>query len=395
MDKHVIVLGKNPLTSLSAIRPLGKAGYTVDLLYITNYPERSETAAASRYVRRTDVVPKEKEKVLEKLLQIGRENSRKTPLFPTDDFTASLLGEYREQLEPWFVFPYVIGGNVSESMDKAFQLKMAAAAGMKTAKSWIIDLKDAPVVVPGDMVYPCFVKPLASVDGSKQEMAICRESTELEKHLQMLRNAMSQRSVMVQEYLTVDHEYTMGGVCRDQEIYLPAVIRKTRIARKARGVTLSGTLVDCSCLAETMEAIFRFLKSMRFVGMFDLELMVTDKGIYFGELNMRPGGPNYIYFLCGVNLPQLAVQALQGTPWEEPLPLPVLGKRFYNNRVLWEDYINLYLPTEDLIRCLRESDYSLLTDPEDPAPGKIFRHQRTYPSIRGKIKRELMGKRNR
>ena len=38
---------------------------------------------------------------------------------------------------------------------------------------------------------------------------------------------LKERSVLVQEFLNIQEEYTIGGVCNDQDVYIPAIIKKS------------------------------------------------------------------------------------------------------------------------------------------------------------------------
>ena len=83
-------------------------------------------------------------------------------------------------------------------------------------KEWSVSLRGDRVVIPEDMVYPCFCKPMESITGYKHEMAKCEDEAELRSHLNRLRRIFADRSVLVQEFLEIDNEIDIGGVCLDQ-----------------------------------------------------------------------------------------------------------------------------------------------------------------------------------
>ena len=74
-------------------------------------------------------------------------------------------------------------------------------------------LKDVPVAIhcwQGD-----------DVVGFDSKEALCA-------HLRGMKEFYSDRSVLIQEYLDIEKEYDICGVCLDREVIIPAVIEKTR-----------------------------------------------------------------------------------------------------------------------------------------------------------------------
>lgn len=378
----VVVLSRNYSTGISVIRSLGAAGYNVDLVASAYKEGKSEMAASSKYVRNSVEVVSKKVKdggdreLLAELLKYAGEHEEKLVLFPTDDYTTSIMDLNRSLLEKYFIMPSISGGgngSITERMDKTVQGIMAKEAGLLTPKEWIVPLEDG-VVIPDDMVYPCFCKPLESVTGYKKEMAMCSNEDELRRHLARLRKRFSGRSILVQEFLEIDNEIDFSGVCLDQEIIIPAIIKKTNVAQHEKGVTLAGKVVPFEEIDdETREAIIRMLKAFRYTGMFDMELNIVGDKIYFNEVNLRSGGPNYAYFSSGVNLPALFVkEALGERHTEEEEKVAEYGKSFIYEKVAWDDYIYGFLTKRELNECIRKADITLLCNDDDPEPGNIY-----------------------
>jgi len=379
----VIVLSRNYSNGLSVIRSLGMAGYPVDMIASTYKKGKSRIAACSKFVRNTvEVITKkvseegEGNLMLDEVLKyIGKEEG-KPILFPTDDYTASIIDMNRTLLEEHFRMPTIVGGGdgcMMAKMDKTLQAELARNAGLLTPREWIISLREE-VVIPEDMVYPCFCKPIESVTGYKKEMARCNTPEELAKHLEKLRNAFADRSILVQEFLEIDSEIDLSGVCLDQEIIIPGIIRKWNVGKYSRGVTLAGKVVPFEELGALQEKIVEMLKNFRYVGMFDMELNVVGDKVYFGEVNLRSGGPNFVYYLCGVNLPALFVKDICGEPHtQEETQMTNFGKSFLVEKVAWEDYLNGYMTRQELDDRVAAADMTLLHFAEDPAPGRRFR----------------------
>ena len=229
----VVVLSRVYSTGLSVIRSLGAAGYTVDLVASAHKEGKSAIAACSKYVQNSVEVVSKKVKdgddteLLNELLKYAGQNEQKPVLFPTDDYTTSIMDMNREVLEEHFIMPHIVNGgtgSITARMDKTVQGEMAKKAGLLTPLEWIFNLEEE-IVIPEDMVYPCFCKPIESVTGYKKEMAMCEDENKLRKHLRKLQRKFPNRSILVQEFLNIDNEIDLSGVCLDQEIIIPAIIK--------------------------------------------------------------------------------------------------------------------------------------------------------------------------
>ncbi len=381
----VVVLSRNYSTGLGIIRSLGATGeYVIDMVASTMKEGRSIIASSSRYLRKTtEVISSEKQmesagKIVDALMAYEGTYAGRMVLFPTDDFTAAVIDRSREKLEKVFLMPHVADGqalSVSMLMDKKIQSEMAEKAGLAVPKEWTISLR-GEIQIPGDMEYPCFVKPLQSISGYKSEMAACRDGQSLKAHLEKMQQFERERDVLVQEFLEIRQEYDLSGVCLDQEIIIPGIIEKTHVAEHERGVTMAGRLVGKEVLGDLLPKVEEMLRAFRYTGMVDLELNACGDAIYFNEVNLRSGGPNFSYFLNGANLPDIVVKNLLGKPYRrEDGELKTFGKTFIYEKTAWEDYINGYMDRNELKAALSGADFTLLEHAEDPQPGKVFRRR--------------------
>lgn len=403
MDNNtlVIVLSRNYSTGLGVIRSLGEAGYEVCLLASARRRGSSYIASSSKYVSRAaevltpDIYGDDGEEFIRALYDLTAGDERTKVLFPCDDYTTSVVDLHRRKLSEDFLMPGLSEGNdgsLVSLMDKEAQAKLAEDAGLVTARAHTIDLED-DLRLPEDMVYPCFIKPLKSISGEKTEMAVCSDAEALMKKLGELKAGYAKRSVLIQEYLRIDKEYDMGGVALKEEVIIPSVIEKIRVAGHERGVTMMGKMVPCRVIGEEVEKIRRLLRDTGYRGMFDIEFLEAGGKIYFNEINFRSGGPHFSYYLNGVDLPALFVKDITGLSTEEDKKeLREMGKTFIYEKVAWEDYIYGYMNRKELKAALKSTDYTLLGNSGDPAPGKIFNRRIRLSAIKQKTLRLLKGK---
>lgn len=397
-EQLIVVLSRVYSTGLSVIRSLGAEGYTIDLVASAYKEGASKIAAKSKYIRNSvEVVSKkvkdgEDTELLNELLKYAGQNEKKPILFPTDDYTTSIMDVNRSELEKHFIMPYIVGdgaGALTRRMDKTVQGEMAKKAGLLTPEEWIINLENE-IEIPEDMIYPCFCKPIESVTGYKREMAMCEDEEALRKHLRKLQKKFSNRCVLVQEFLNIDNEIDLSGVCLDQEIIIPAIIKKTNVAQYEKGVTLAGKVVPLSEIEEIRENIIAMLREFHYVGMFDMELNIVGDKIYFNEVNLRSGGPNYSYYKSGVNLPALFVKEVLGERHtDEEEQVKEFGKSFIYEKVAWDDYIHGFMSKKELNKCIENADIKLLYSDEDPEPAKFFIKEIKKTALKKKVKNAI------
>lgn len=396
LKPFIIVLSRNYSTGLGVIRSLGAVGYTVDLIASVKKKGSSIIASSSKYVRNAvevlspEIQTDSGEGIMKVLMEYPQKYKEKMILFPADDFTASVIDKNQEELKQYFLMPGIQGTDsqsLLESMNKMVQMEAARNAGFLTPMEWSISLR-GDVEIPETMVYPCFVKPIQSVLGHKSEMAVCESAEELEQHLVKLQKNLRDRDVLVQEYLHIDKEYDLSGVCLKDEVLIPGVIEKTRVAQHELGVTMCGKMLPMERLGEVREKLVTLLRRFSYIGMFDLELNLCGDKIYFNEINFRCGGPNFFYYLNGVNLPEILVKELLGEKVDGQ-KIETFGKTFVYEKVAWEDYIHGYMSKRELQACLQEADFGLLVQKNDPAPGNHFEKRIRLSMVKQRMKKQM------
>lgn len=378
----VVVLSRNYSTGLSVIRSLGEVGYTVDLIASSYKEGNANGVRTSKYIRNSVEVVTKKVKdggdpaLIEELLKYEKAEEEKHVLLPTDDYTTSIMDMNREVLSSIFIMPEIIGqgqGSLKHHMDKSVQGEIARRVGINVPPEWVISLREEEIVIPDEMIYPCYCKPLESSLGLKLEMARCNNQEELLAHLHKLRERFSERSILVQKFLDIDEEIDLEGVCINQEIILPAIIWKRIVAQHDKGVPLTGCTYPTEKLGEMRDKVISMLKEFCYFGMFDLGLHLVGEDFYFNEINMRSGGTNFVYFKSGVNLPEIFVKEAIGIghdPEEERID--EFGKTYFYEKVAWADYFNGYMSREELDKNNAEAEITFMCNDEDPIPGELF-----------------------
>ncbi len=395
MDKRnikIILLGRNYLTSISTARSLGKSGYSVDLIYA---PIRLDTeiVKACKYIETVYDIPSKKDEDIIEIIKTKYTDKSKTYiLYPTDDHGIYIADSLRAELDENFIMPFIKGEDEKHQLEyfmrKDVQTEIAEECGFPSLKSRIIDLADENMVIPDDIEYPVFLKPVVSAHAGKSDIGKCADKSELQKRIAATRKKGRLTKFMLQEFIKIDSEIVMNGVSDGESAFIPAVIKKERIASFNRGVTLKGKLVASDLTKELTDKINAFLKKIRYVGMFDLELVVSGDKIYFGEINLRPGGPSYVYTLCGCNLPSIAADVLLGEELPEENNIK-LDKTFVNDKVIWEDYLHGFIGKKEFKSLIETADFCLTDDGEDSEPRKVFDKRMKVRAVKKLIKKVI------
>lgn len=381
-DIHVVVLSRGYATGLSVARSLGAAGYTVDMISSVRKKGMAEPAASSKYIRNfTEVIAKKmndfgEEKIIDAIMECKNDGIIKPILFPTDDYSVSIVDQAKDILDEKFLMPFINceeNNSILDKMNKSFQSKLAEESGILTPKEWVINLSSSEPI-PKDIEYPVFCKPIESILGFKREMAKCDNEEELIDRIMRMKGRNPDRSILVQEFLNIDTEIDFSGLCVDQKVLIPAIIRKTAVAQYEKGVTLAGVLKPFDEMGELQDRIIEMLRKFHYTGMFDMELSVVGDKIYFNEVNLRSGGPNYAYFASGVNLPDLFIKALLHMEYaEEETQVDEYGKSFIYEKVAWEDYSAGFISKRELNNYIKQADITLMYNNDDPEPGRQFK----------------------
>lgn len=388
----VIVLGWNYSTSLGIVRSLGMAGFTVDLYFIARERGGSRITASSRYLRyTTEHVGRDDEGIIADLEnKYGNESSR-CVLVPTDDYSASLLDRYYDRLSPRFLMPHMGAGEagaITRMMDKTIQSDLASAYGLQVVPTQMIDLPEkGEIRIPDGIRYPCFVKSRMSLDGRKTEMRKNNNEEELRTHLSLMRNTRANRTVIVQDYIDIDEEYSISGLCLDQTVILPALLQRLCVGKHERGVTIVGKLVPLEETIRFVPQLKDMLKSLHFTGLFCIDLFRSGDRFYFNEMNLRCAGSVYGFVKAGANLPAVLVKSLLGNPWLPGETEVTCGKTFFYDKVGWEDLVLGLCSRQEFNHYLQMSDYTFMKDPDDPAPGEVLYAEMERQRRKNQIKR--------
>ena len=201
--KRAVVIGGNHHNTLGLIRSLGKEGISSFVILINKVQENCYVLK-SQYVSGSAIV--EGEEDLIELLRRIKISQKKQVLICTSDRAASIIDKNRKVLENDYYLPGCsIEGRLTEYMDKEKMAELAKQVGLRTPYNLTLERNDTNLE---GVVYPCIIKPSKSIDGSKMDIAICQNITELQDHIKKCKA----NNLRVEEFISKTEEYQLIGV---------------------------------------------------------------------------------------------------------------------------------------------------------------------------------------
>ena len=370
-----VIIGKNYSTTLGLVEAIGRAGYCCGVVKpVKEIPRFATPEQKSQYVVRCEyAVMNDEEDILEKALSF-RQKSRKIALIPSDDFSASLLDRKLDSLSESFYVPNVRekAGELTALMDKYTQKQLALSSGVDAAACFSVEVSDGKVTIPEGIIYPCFTKPQASIGLSKSYIRKCDDREALIRHLTMI-GRQQPCTILVEEAIDVENEYTVPGVCVGSKAVIPALLKKHKIGSgKHKGVTIRGEVQSSARYQTLTEQLCRFIESLGLTGIFDIELLESKGRFYLNEINLRYSAAGYAVTAAGVNLPGLYLDYLFGKKIT-PEQLKRDGMIFVSEKAELEDFEAGYSTFRNYLRSVKNADIRFMTGINDPPAEAAFK----------------------
>ena len=383
MRQKVVIIGHSYSSRLSIIRSVAQIGCEVSVIVMTGFKRDGKTLnnkkpidCYSKYVSYVYYcLRKDKEELIRILLEHCTDSQQKVVLFPDSDDTVATIDNYRNRLAEHFCFPHICNGSGSIAywMDKIHQKDMARGVGLNVADGIVINIKDGAYVIPEGMAYPCYTKPLATMNGGKGGMHRCDNETELKKALnEYITTRTRTGDVLVEEYKEIDTEYALLGFSNGKEVVIPGMMQLLVISKKNKGIALQGKVMPVDGFEEVIDKFKQLVLCIGFVGVFDIDFYKSGDLIYFCEMNLRFGGSGYAITKMGCNLPAMMVQHFTGGDTYNRKK-QITGETVYTNeRMCLDDWTNGYITLDDYQRYMKTADIHFIQDDDDPQPQKAY-----------------------
>lgn len=373
--REVVLAGLNFNSLLGLSRAFGKLGYSVSVIRtavsanmgalkrIGTIPE-----AESKYVRSFKLIEVNNPELLVRTLLESKKED-KAILIPVDDLTAETIDRSYDLLSNYYYLPSVGGkqGEVVKLMDKAYQKKLAAAAGMRTAPSVSIEIRDGRYNIPENVSYPCFAKAEIPFRSRKEYMGMCEDKRALDQLLSQAA-AFCDCTMIVEDYLPVDEEYCIVGLCNKSDVCIPDVIDEMVLGHGIHsGVTCYGKVLNPGLLNDFIQKLKPFLSKLDFQGFFTVDVIKSGGELYFCELNMRIGGSGIAIIGAGVDLAQMYAEMFEEKD-HQSYDLACREITFASERPLLNDFMLKEITWKQYLEYLKKADYRFVYAEDDLKP---------------------------
>lgn len=398
--QKVVVIGQGYTGRLSIVRSVAEMGCEITIIVLLPrlfLQQKKKVVkpldAYSKYVNRTIYCENYNEAMLiDILLKQCADSEQKPIVFPDNDFSAAAIDNHRDELKAFFHCPYIMKGRgtVEEWMDKTRQKALAKNLGLNVVDAKIFEVSNRSFVIPDDIHYPCFVKPLVSIVGGKSGLRRCDSEAKLKDHINVFlaNHLFDNVSFMIEEYKKIDREFATLGFSDGNEVIIPGLLELLKIGHGTHfGVAVQGRVFPIAGFEDIIEKFKKLVKEIGFVGVFDIDFFESEGKLFFCELNLRFGGSGYAFTKLGVNLPIMMIKSFLGESVEGMNKMIVKEAKYLNERMAIDDWYSGYMSTNDYLKMKSESEIKFVESNEDPVPQKMLEKEFKIKRIKKTIKR--------
>lgn len=260
----------------------------------------SELAPALYDADKYFIVPRmDKDGYLDVILSICKDNNIKAVLSLIDP-ELSLLAEHKNDFLSIGTIPIVSDYEVVElCFDKNDMYEFLMKNDFKTIRSYVNKDEFYNDVEAGIIDFPVFVKPV------KGSASININKVNSKEEIELLFNSFD--NLIIQEF--------MDGSEYGADVYIDmisgepvTIFTKEKIKMRAGETDKSISVKD----EKLFELIKRFAKKVGFKGIIDIDIFKVNGEYYISEVNPRFGGGYPHAYECGVNVPGMIINNLEG-----------------------------------------------------------------------------------
>lgn len=374
LKNPAIIIGDWHFNSLGLIRSLGEQGIPCYFINMSNGGYGEDSKYTIKTIRAFD-----EKAVIEAICSVAGTQSLPSLLFPSSDLAALYIDRNRSLLEKNCICPGT-KGNIEHIMDKSVMCEAAKKAGFNIPNGKTVELDEKGKEFIKKYSLPFLIKPLLSVEGKKADIVVCRTNEDVEKALQFFYSDESIYShVLVQDFvegknnLMIDYS---GCKIPGKRLFMFGQLEKIREYPANRGST-SFSIIKNEITYIDFETVDRFLDSIDFDGIFDLDIKLVDGVPYFIEINLRNGASSYAFTAGGFNMALVWYNAKLGIeiPTVHFKNVYMMSERDDLNNVI-DKNISIFKWLSDV----RKTNVMMIFNRRDPQP-----FIRAYNSIVNKV----------
>lgn len=295
MRKMIIIGSSNNFNELGLVRSFGVNGIKPYGIIICKKKQwKHDWLHLSRYWKKCYRVDSGKE-AIDFLIKHFSDEKEKPCVTTPVDYIVQMIDENYGKLSSRFIFQNINNkeGEITYYSNKLEQVELTKSLGFDSLSSEIIILNEFDENKQLD--FPIILKPAACGEGSKDDIVICKNMSEMVIAIDKLKRK-NYRRILCQKYLENRTEIiAYGAVSKKFELVSYTVLKNIRQWPESYGVGSYGVLVLDQQIQEFVNKFYHAIMQFGYDGPIDTDIfMDNDTGnIYVSEYNWRPGGRNY------------------------------------------------------------------------------------------------------
>ena len=357
----IFIIGGNHHNTLGVIRSLGYKGLKPIVLLV------SDKIGKNNYVLRSKYISKFKsfinyQDVMDWLINNASENSGSVILCTSDGASSAVDMNYDKLAATYHIPNAKKEGVINHFMNKEIMSELARKIGMTVPPTYLYDHTNP---LPKNIEFPCIIKPLLSIEGSKSDIKICNTFEELNS---FIKDTSHCERIQIQKFIEKDYEYQLIGCSLEggKKVIIPGVSHVIRPSKCSNTGFLRYKSLD---MTYPVKLAKKFIQEIGYSGLFSMEFLRDKNGKdYFMEINFRNDGNAICVTASGVNLPYIWYLANSNKSIEhEPM---ILRKEVFVMPE-FDDFVNVLKGKISLlswIKALRSTDCFMEYDHTDVSP---------------------------
>lgn len=302
MKKMIIIGSSNNFNELGLVRSFGVNGIKPYGIIICKKKQwKHDWLHLSRYWKKCYRVDSGKE-AIDFLIKHFSDEKEKSCVTTPIDYIVQMIDENYGKLSSHFIFQNINNkeGEITYYSNKLRQAELTKRLGFNSLASEIIILNEFDENKQLD--FPIILKPAACGEGSKDDIVICRNMSDMTTAIDILREK-NYRRILCQKYLENRTEIlAYGAVSKKFDLVSYTVLKNIRQWPESYGVGSYGALILDQHIKEFVNKFYHAIMQFGYDGPLDTEIFKdNDTGnLYVSEYNWRSGGRNYTSLGTGV-----------------------------------------------------------------------------------------------
>lgn len=310
VENEVIVIGSDHYNALGVIRGLGECG--VKPIFILLSDTDKCMSSHSKYIKKLYTIHEdEKKELCNFLLKNFKDINCKPVIIPTGDPIAKYLDENYDLIKDYFILQNINNksGQIINMMEKMEQYKIAQKHNILMAKTYYFKMDEEINIdsLPEEVI----IKPDLSADGNKTDIRIVKGKKNIKEALKEFKNK-KYKSVLIQEFLKYEMEYGIMGYSIEGKVVVPGIFSNDYIYPTKRGNTSYARMFPIKDFPYDLKPIIKMISSIKYTGLFEVEMFLMNGKIYFNEMNFRNSANSHGYRGDKINYIYLYIKDLLG-----------------------------------------------------------------------------------